>query len=490
MFLAQRSPYCEDSASIVLLLPDVKHRDLQHLLACIVGLESYQSDKLQALVQLLQIQTKFESPTGKNEVAETCREKEESDNDVDCSNGFIERRDLLRHIMNHDEAKKTAERLAYFSVSPANVVLFSSYRYIPEDMMDLVRSQIFDTPMMKRRHIASVHRKEKPWPCGLEGCDRSFSSEALMLRHRTDHGERPFGLTVKSDLSDHERVHSGEERPHYCDICQKHFSTSNTLRAHKMIHEELKRYACDVESCDKTFKINKNLVRHKRVEHGIVPGGNLSQIAECEVCGKRCGDRNQLEKHKIKHTTEKNFVCSVCGKRLKRQHSLELHMRQHTGSRSYGCDECDQAYFTASALRNHKVCKHTELTESWLCTFCGKAFTKKANLEQHVTLHTGEKKYQCVHCEKRFRSHSVYQNHLRAHLGKKEFVCQYCGKAFMQKSHLSRHTATHTGERKHSCPVCAKTFIEPGDVRKHLRTHSKERPPGECEALPAVFTAN
>jgi len=167
-------------------------------------------------------------------------------------------------------------------------------------------------------------------------------------------------------------------------------------------------------------------------------------------------------------------VCNICGKRLKRQNSLDLHMRQHSGVKNYMCDQCDSTYFTASALRNHKVNKHMEVKETFLCTFCGKGFTKKANLDSHITLHTGEKRYSCPHCEKKFRSHSVFQNHLRYHKGKKEFVCQYCGKAFMQKSHLQRHTATHTGERKHVCPVCNKTFIEPGDVRKHMRTHSKE----------------
>jgi uncharacterized Zn-finger protein len=144
-----------------------------------------------------------------------------------------------------------------------------------------------------------------------------------------------------------------------------------------------------------------------------------------------------------------------------------------------------------------------EVKETFLCTFCGKGFTKKANLESHITLHTGEKRYNCTQCDKKFRSHSVFQvsenqpniynplpqNHLRYHKGKKEFVCTYCGKAFMQKSHLQRHTATHTGERNHTCPVvvqrmrsacslphqvCQKTFIEPGDVRKHMRTHSKD----------------
>ena len=146
----------------------------------------------------------------------------------------------------------------------------------------------------------------------------------------------------------------------------------------------------------------------------------------------------------IKHTVEKNFVCNICGKRLKRQSSLDLHLRQHTGTKNYmvslflssqhqasnwlslifQCDACDATYFTASALRNHKVdivcCnqiqisdiqvnKHMEVKETFLCTFCGKGFTKKANLESHITLHTGEKRYSCTQCDKKFRSHSVYQ---------------------------------------------------------------------------------
>ena len=85
------------------------------------------------------------------------------------------------------------------------------------------------------------------------------------------------------------------------------------------------------------------------------------------------------------------------------------------------CDQCDSTYFTASALRNHKVNKHMEVKETFLCTFCGKGFTKKANLDSHITLHTGEKRYSCPHCEKKFRSHSVFQNHLRYHnLGYKD----------------------------------------------------------------------
>ena len=54
----------------------MKHRDLHFLLGCIVGLESYQSVKLQGLVELLQIETKVKSPIGYYVGFKTCQEKE------------------------------------------------------------------------------------------------------------------------------------------------------------------------------------------------------------------------------------------------------------------------------------------------------------------------------------------------------------------------------------------------------------------------------
>ena len=99
-----------------------------------------------------------------------------------------------------------------------------------------------------------------------------------------------------------------------------------------------KRFNCDVDNCDQSFKINKTLWKHKKVDHVSEKG--KGKVVDCPKCDKRRSDKHALEKHMIKHTVEKNFVCNICGKRLKRESSLDLHLRQHTGTKNYMYNAC------------------------------------------------------------------------------------------------------------------------------------------------------
>ena len=74
---------------------------------------------------------------------------------------------------------------------------------------------------------------------------------------------------------------------HECDVCEKRFTQSSSLKAHMLIHTNEKPYECDV--CEKSFTQASNLKRHKRI--------HTNEMFECDVCEKRFTTSGNLRRH-------------------------------------------------------------------------------------------------------------------------------------------------------------------------------------------------
>ena len=87
--------------------------------------------------------------------------------------------------------------------------------------------------------------KEKPFKCGYEGCDRSYTRKSNLRAHFVKHtGDSPYkcymgecagkvAFCKRHELIRHIRREHVLERPYHCDVCHKRFLRSDHLLNHK-----------------------------------------------------------------------------------------------------------------------------------------------------------------------------------------------------------------------------------------------------------------
>ena len=166
----------------------------------------------------------------------------------------------------------------------------------------------------------------------------------------------------------------------------------------------------------------------------------------CGFCGKDCVHKSTLKIHIRVHTHERPFPCSVCNKRFKTKSALLKHMEIH--KRTVGLSNVAEKVNALAAVGmswKAAITLNDKLTNyhKTLCEYCGKEFSRKSNLHQHIRIHTGEKAHSCNICGKRFGYMSKLRRHLRVHSTKRPFKCDDCGKRYKHKHYLKQHMETH-----------------------------------------------
>eukprot|EP00088_Acartia_fossae_P016198 TRINITY_DN19058_c0_g2_i4.p1 TRINITY_DN19058_c0_g2~~TRINITY_DN19058_c0_g2_i4.p1 ORF type:complete len:217 (-),score=29.43 TRINITY_DN19058_c0_g2_i4:123-773(-) len=105
-----------------------------------------------------------------------------------------------------------------------------------------------------------------------------------------------------------------------CEMCPETYSCKSEFIKHVKSHHTV-QFTCDV--CHKSFASEKSFKNHKMLHDGVRP-------FKCEMCPRTYITKNRLNKHVKTHT--ERFTCDICNKSFKSNHWLKHHKMLHTGS--------------------------------------------------------------------------------------------------------------------------------------------------------------
>ncbi|XP_024080816.1 zinc finger protein 62-like [Cimex lectularius] len=236
---------------------------------------------------------------------------------------------------------------------------------------------------------------------------------------------------------------------HRCDICNKVYKNEKSLKRHK-------RYECGVDPqfscihCDYKSKQRVSLMRHIACRH--TPGfsflrkykkmagtGRNSSVESkefhpCDVCMKRYKSTRSLQRHKkYECGIEPQFLCTYCD--YKSKHKDKLHY----------CDICMKRFKSSRTLHRHKKYE-CGIEPQFLCTYCDYKskrksskvhgwYRKKYEVKSNpCSSYVHYKLHHCDICMKRFKSSRTLHRHKKYECGvEPQFLCTHCDYKSKQK---------------------------------------------------------
>eukprot|EP01083_Nonionella_stella_P289614 985573_1 len=395
----------------------------------------------------------------------------------------------------------------------------------------------FSTKSDLKRHIRNVSCKSSVVRLPCEKCPLDFNYRYELDNHMRDvHG----GYKCDKCQSSYSRLGSlkwhvkyihtvDANEAHTCDKCEKRFARKDSLACHI---KSCMKWKCD--KCDMRFSKRPRLTAHGVAVHfkvdisrntcsinsvksesrlqsiksenrsQSVKFENRSQSVKSENMSQsvKSENRSQSVKSESRSQSVKSenraqsvkfenrslvYTCGECSTDIHGRNSMDLHMEQVHGG--FKCKVCIPS---KSFKQYYKLLQHLNLGTcmKWPCANCDMRFTKKYELELHVSdLHCDHK---CEVCSAGFSTLSALTRHVNTQVCVRS-RCESCMINLPSRRLLKHHIAQVHTEKTTSriyrysftCGECDTTF----EGRDRMDVHMSRVHGGyECGSCPGKFT--
>lgn len=178
--------------------------------------------------------------------------------------------------------------------------------------------------------------------------------------------------------------------------------------------------------------------------------------------------------YRITHEKLVPYKCTQCDLRFHRKLLVKKHLKEahNTGDYSYKCSECDHGFFSIITYTKHL---NTHKSKVKTCAECNETFRNWTQLVKHRrVVHSSDKRFQCDCCGKTFSRKPNIKQHMKLHIAVEEvFECHYenCSKFYNAKRNLMAHIRSKHEGKKLICSICSCIFSTKQKLEQHVTAH-------------------
>lgn len=195
----------------------------------------------------------------------------------------------------------------------------------------------------------------------------------------------------------------------------------------------------------------------------------------CNTCSKTFIETGTLNKHAIFCNQKEKFLCLKCLVPFATLEERVKHQEENIPCRQYCCTKCDERFLSYYSRNKHLLDVHKVTCSALRCTVCNEVFSSSDERKKHFRLaHPTLCKFICQHCSKPFHNQSNLNDHLTIHTGEKPYKCDDCKKTFATKRNLTQHSWMHKDTKRFECKPCERQFNQRISWRTHMRNRHPE----------------
>ncbi|KAH8269435.1 hypothetical protein KR018_002974, partial [Drosophila ironensis] len=208
-----------------------------------------------------------------------------------------------------------------------------------------------------------------------------------------------------------------------------------------------KKYKKRTKPAEPKVRMSRELLEQRKKQQeeydGII-AKFFTSVLPCPLCNLLVHNFTEMQRHhRLSHQVDPGYMM-CCGRKFTQRKVLAEHVLVHWNPEHFKCSVCEKSFQNSRHLESHQqVHMDPAIKLTFSCDICEKTFLSKTAIDYHKLnkhMPKSEFKFSCSECNKKFLTERKLKNHMSSmHDPESAIICDKCGKQMRTKVILKKH---------------------------------------------------